>query len=75
MNKYQREKVKRKKKLAKLGVGYYQQKAILRKYSFNEVDKMIDQVTLLKKSGIFEKIKEALMNISKALIKLWSKKG
>ena len=63
MNKYQREKAKRKKKLANLGLGYYQQKNILRKYSLNEVDTIIDQVTLLEKLGILEKIKKILVNI------------
>lgn len=35
MNKYQREKIKRMKKMASLGVGYHQQKALLRKYNFD----------------------------------------
>ncbi|QXE19521.1 hypothetical protein [Clostridium sp. 001] len=60
MNKYQRKKSKYMKKLATVGVGYYQSKSILRKYSFKEIDQMIDQVNKLKKSGIFEKMVKAL---------------
>ncbi|MFL0251269.1 hypothetical protein ACJDT4_12605 [Clostridium neuense] len=68
MNKYQREKAKRMKKLANLGVGYYQQKSILRKCSLDETDTIIKQITLLTKPSMFERTKKALMDLVKNLI-------
>lgn len=65
MNKYQREKAKRMKKLANLGVGYYQQKSILRKCSLDETDTIIKQITLLTKPSLLQRIKKVFINLVK----------
>lgn len=68
MNKYQREKAKRMKKLANLGIGYHQQKAILRKYSFEQIDNVVEQITKIKKSGILEKIAKAFTKMVQVVL-------
>lgn len=65
MNKYQREKAKRIKKLANLGIGYYQQKSILRKYSLDETDTIIKQLTVFTKPSMIQRTKKLLMNLVK----------
>lgn len=51
MNKYQREKVKRLKKLEDLGVNYYARKMVLRKYDLDKVDIIIDEIVKYKNVG------------------------
>lgn len=63
MNKYQREKAKRMKKLANLGIGYHQQKAILRDYSFEQIDNVVEQITKIKKTGILEKVAKVIIKV------------
>lgn len=68
MNKYQREKAKRMKKLANLGIGYHQQKAILRNYSFEQIDNIIEKATIIKKSGILEKVAKAIIKVGQVVL-------
>ena len=73
MNKYQREKWKRMKKLSELGVGHYQQKKILRKFSFEQVDIMIDQANKIKKGNLLEIIGQAIKELADVLAKILKK--
>lgn len=68
MNKYQREKAKRMKKLGNLGVGYIAKKRLLRQMDFEHVDMVIDQLTRLKEpkyQNIFEKLSRKVIQIFK----------
>jgi len=68
MNKYQREKAKRMKKLGNLGVGYYSQKKLLRQMDFEHVDFVIDQLTRMKEpryKNILEKLSRKIVQIFK----------
>jgi hypothetical protein len=68
MNKYQREKAKRMKKLGNLGVGYYSQKKLLRQMDFEHVDFVIDQLTRMKEpkyQNIFKKLSRKVIKIFK----------
>jgi len=73
MNKYQREKAKRMKKLSELGVGHYQQKKILRKFSLEQVDTMIDQYNKIKKGNLLEIIGQAIKKLADVLTKIFKK--
>jgi hypothetical protein len=44
MNRYQKEKVKRMKRLSKLGIGYTHQKTLLRRFDFQQLDKIINNL-------------------------------
>jgi len=68
MNKYQREKAKRMKKLGNLGIGYYGQKKLLRQMDFEHVDFVIDQLARMKEpiyKNIFEKLSRKIIKIFK----------
>ena len=72
MNKYQREKAKRKKKLTILGIGQYQQKNLLKENSFEEIDTIISQITLLKNSDMFKDTRKEFKKLSQFFIKTFS---
>ncbi|KEH91564.1 hypothetical protein Z962_p0091 (plasmid) [Clostridium botulinum C/D str. BKT12695] len=77
MNKYQREKEKRRKQLINLGVGYREANAILRKFAPETVDHMIKELIIIKEKKydesdiikgfklIAKKLEEAAKEISR----------
>lgn len=71
MNKYQREKAKRMKRLAALGIGYYSQKHILRKLNPEQLDTFIDRYSKIKsrieKESIFDKLRRVLHGLVKTV--------
>lgn len=69
MNKYQREKAKRLKRLENLGVNYYARKRILRKYNLEKVDIIIDEVIKFKTFNASAEIENLLLKIVKKFIK------
>jgi hypothetical protein len=68
MNRYQREKVKRMKRLSKLGIGYSHQKALLRRFDFQQLDKMINNIETIQRSGIAEKFIKSFEKSMKMLL-------
>ncbi|MEY8001799.1 hypothetical protein AB8U03_16685 [Clostridium sp. Mt-5] len=79
MNKYQREKAKRMKKLSELGIGYSQQKALLRKFNFEQLDKTIKQIEVIEKSDAIKKLiksfEKSMKILSNALLRLFKEKN
>lgn len=73
MNRYQREKIKRMKKLANLGIGYHQQKTLLRKYSPEQIDGIIKQVNIIKKSDILKNVLKSMGKVGEILTKMFKK--
>ncbi|MGH4125123.1 MAG: hypothetical protein ACREV6_19580 [Clostridium sp.] len=73
MNKYQREKKKRLKKMAALGIGYSQQKLMLRSYNFEQIDQAIEQINLFKKSPLHEQLLITFKKLSIAIDSIFEK--
>lgn len=66
MNKYQKEKVKKMKKLSSLGVGYYNQKRILRHFNYDQIDTVIEQIEDMKRyETIFKPFQRIILKILK----------
>ena len=70
MNRYQREKVKRLKKLEDLGVNYYERKRILRRFDMEKVDIIIEQISEYKKCDYVNEFDE-IENIFQKFVNWW----
>lgn len=57
MNKYQREKAKRIKRMSKLCIGYGKQKSILRLKNFEQIDKIIEEIDTFENSPLYKNLK------------------
>lgn len=76
MNKYQREKKKRMRKMAKLGLGHSTQKDIIRNYNFEQIDQCIDQMNIFKKSPLYKQLEITFKKLSIAIpdiLEKWNK--
>jgi len=67
MHKYQREKVKRMKKLGALGIGYRQQKKMVKVYGIEAIDLFIEKTNEAKNAPAYKNIVERFRRLSRVL--------